>query len=75
MHIIDAPELDGLRAMRDAWMRGEITTEVYQACYDTYIKRYETRQLCAAGDGRQATAMLNGVPYCSACWLKARSHV
>jgi hypothetical protein len=72
MHLIDAPELGDLRQLRDDWMAGKMTTAEYQQRYDAYIQRYETRPLCSAGDGRQATAMLRGVAYCSACWLRER---
>ena len=73
MHRIQAPELNDLRQMRDDWMTGKITTKEYQARYDAYIQRYETRPLCSTGDGRQATAMLHGIAYCSACWLRERN--
>jgi|GEM_PF-3079146 hypothetical protein len=51
---------------------GELGPSEYQAAFRTIDAAYSVRPLCENGDGRLATAVLNGENLCSACWVAAR---
>ncbi len=74
MHILpqnqDAVTLH--RELQRQLLSGELGPSEYAAAFRQIDAAYSVRPICDAGDGRLATAVLNGRNLCSACWIAER---
>lgn len=75
MDVIIADLSDAVAARRELQRQlrtGALSIAEYETAFRTIDAAYATRPLCENGDGRLATALLNGKKLCSTCWIVER---
>lgn len=63
------------RELQRQFKAGQLSRVEYESAFRTIDAALSVSELCENGDGRLATARLNGKALCSACWLKESNAV